>query len=430
MSNNELTSLLTTILIAMVFVLFFLIMIFVFIKIKNDKKKKMPMQTENKGTNTATQGYNKQSIFNFMEFDKIEDNMIIQKNGTKYLMVVECQGVNYDLMSGIEKTSVEEGFLQFLNTLRHPIQIYTQTRTVNLEKSISTYKSRIDQLEADLRAKEANYQAKAKSGRYTKEQLDKEFYELTKQRNLYEYGRDVIFNTERMSTNKNVLNKKYYIIIPYYPEDLGNNNFDKEEIKNIAFSELYTRAQSVIRTLSACGINGKILGSNLLAELLYVAYNRDEEEIYGLDKAIAAGYDELYSTAPDVLDKKMKELDKQIEQKAMDMANDAVIQAKSDKQKRIEEKEKSMNDLISQMAKLIIEENKTFVGEDIAEAAVDKIDGTEEQEDIEEIEEEEEIAPPKKRGRKKASTENTEEGGKVNDVKEKKKTTRRTTKTA
>ena len=430
MNNNELTSLLTTILIAMVFVLFFLIMIFFFIKMKNEKKKKMPAQAENKGTNTSTQGYDKQSIFNFMEFDKIEDNMIIQKNGARYLMVVECQGVNYDLMSGIEKTSVEEGFLQFLNTLRHPIQIYTQTRTVNLDKSISTYKARIDQIEADLRAKEANYQAKLKSGRYSKEQLDKEFYELTKQRNLYEYGKDVIFNTERMSTNKNVLNKKYYIIIPYYPEDLGSTNFDKEEIKNIAFSELYTRAQSVIRTLSACGINGKILGSNLLAELLYVAYNRDEEEVYGLDKALAAGYDELYSTAPDVLDKKMKELDKQIEQKAMEMANDAVIQAKSEKQKRVQEKQKTMDSLISQMAKLIIEENKTFVGEDIAESAINKIDGTEDQEETEITEEIEEKAPPKKRGRKKVNAENTEEGGKVNDVKEKKKTTRRTTKTA
>ena len=55
-------------------------------------------------------------------------------------MAIECQGVNYDLMSQIEKVSVEEGFQQFLNTLRHPIQIYIQTRTVNLENSISTYK--------------------------------------------------------------------------------------------------------------------------------------------------------------------------------------------------------------------------------------------------------------------------------------------------
>lgn len=434
MSSNELTSLLTTILMCMVFVLFFLIMIFVFIKMKSNKKKSSPSQSDyNTTISTATQGYDKQSIFNFMEFDKIEDNMIIQNNGKRYLMVVECQGVNYDLMSGIEKTSVEEGFLQFLNTLRHPIQIYTQTRTVNLDKSLSTYKSRIDQIESDLRMKETDYQAKVKSGRYSKEQLDKEYYELTKQRNLYEYGRDVIFNTERLSANKNVLNKKYYIIIPYYPEDLGNNNFDKEEIKNIAFSELYTRSQSVIRTLSACGINGKILGSNLLADLLYVAYNRDEEEVFGLDKALAAGYDELYSTAPDVLDKKMKELDKQIQQRAMEMANDAVLQARSDKERKVEEKQNSMDDLISQMAKLIIEENRTFVGEDIAEAAIDKIDGTEENEiEASSQEEVEETPAPKKRGRKKVNKENTEEGGNANDVKEEKKTTRtrRTTKTA
>ena len=430
MSSSELTNLLMTILGCMIFVLVLLIMIYLFIRMKNNKKKKEPVgQNGNTQTNTSSQGYDKQSIFNFMEFDKIDDNMIIQKNGTKYLMVVECQGVNYDLMSGIEKTSVEEGFLQFLNTLRHPIQIYTQTRTVNLGKSISTYKERIEKIEADLRMKESDYQAKLKSGRYTKEQLDKEYYELTKQRNLYEYGKDVIFNTERMSSNKNVLNKKYYIIIPYYPEDLGNNNFDKEEIKNIAFSELYTRAQSVIRTLSACGINGKILGSNLLADLLYVAYNRDEEEIYGLDKALLAGYDELYSTAPDVLDKKMKELDKQIQQRAMERANDAVIYARSEKQRKIEEKQNNMDELIAQMAKLIVEENRSFVGGDIAESAINIIDGKENEELEEEIIEQ--TPEPKKRGRKKVNKENTQEGG-TKDVKEEKKTTRtrRTTKTA
>src|SRR5699024_5465090 len=138
------------------------------------------------------------------------------------------------------------------------------------------------------------------------------YYELTKQRNLAEYGKDIIYNTEKMSLNKNVLNQKYYIIVPYYPEDLGQNNFDKEEIKNLAFSELYTKCQSMIRTLAACEVGGKILSSNELVDLLYVAYNRDEQETFGVDKALRAGYDELYSTAPDVLDKKMRALDAKI----------------------------------------------------------------------------------------------------------------------
>lgn len=94
--------------------------------------------------------YTKESIFKFMDFDKIEDNMIVQKNGNRYLMVVECQGINYDLMSEAEKVSVEEGFLQFLNTLRHPIQIYVQTRTVNLNNSLEGYNKRLQEIEIEL----------------------------------------------------------------------------------------------------------------------------------------------------------------------------------------------------------------------------------------------------------------------------------------
>ena len=44
--------------------------------------------------------------------------MICTKNGGKYVMVVECQGVNYDLMSEVEKNAVEEGFIQFLIALK------------------------------------------------------------------------------------------------------------------------------------------------------------------------------------------------------------------------------------------------------------------------------------------------------------------------
>ena len=207
----------------------------------------------------------------FMEFDKVEDNMIVQKNGDKYIMVIECQGINYDLMSELEKNSVEEGFVQFLNTLRYPVQIYVQTRTINLNSSIQTYRESLKKIEEDYEKQELKYKDMVASGRYTQEQLNSAYYELTKQRNLNEYGKDIIYTTEKMSLNKNVLNQKYYIIVPYYPEELGQNNFDKEEIKNLAFSELYTRCQSMMRTLAGCDVKGTILSSNELIDLLYVA---------------------------------------------------------------------------------------------------------------------------------------------------------------
>ena len=191
---------------------------------------------------------------------------------------------------------------------------------------------------------------------------------------MYEYGKDIIYNTERMSLNKNVLNKKYYVIIPYFMEDLDDANLDKEEKINTAFSELYTRAQSVIRTLSVCGVNGKIMTSNELVELLYMAYNRDEADTYGIEKALKAGYDELYSTAPDVLDKQMNQLDKQIEEEALEKAKQKITEVKSEKQKALEEKRENKDDIIDEIAQLILEENAQIVGQDIAQEAINKIE--------------------------------------------------------
>lgn len=375
------------------------------------KKKKEDLPQGEMGTKDKeikkSKTFGVESVMNFMEFDRIEDNMIEEKNGAKYVMVIECQGINYDLMSEVEKNAVEEGFIQFLNTIRHPVQIYTQTRTINLDSSLETYKGKVKEIEDKLQRLEMSFKEMQSSGRYTQEQLAKAKYELTKQRNLAEYGKDIIYNTERMSSNKNVLNQKYYVIVPYYTDELGQNNFDKEEIRGMAFSELYTRCQSIINTLSVCGVNGKILTSNELADLLYVAYNRDESETYGLDKALKAGFDELYSTAPDVLDKKMKELDKQIEEEAYRKANEKVFEAKSEKQKALERKKETKEDIIDNLAKLIIEQNKAMIGRDVAESAKEKVDEDK----------------AKRRGRK--PKQETEEGGtEENGQKAKRKSTK------
>ena len=381
MSNNQMISFLTIMLGVMISILLVLCVIFIVLKIKsnNSKDKKKEKENIKKNTSSSTsQNYNKQSIFKFMEFDKIEDNMIIQKNGKRFLMVIECQGINYDLMSGIEKNSVEQGFLQFLNTLRYPIQIYVQTRTVNLSSSINTYKERIDNISKNYVSKQMEYNQKVRSGEYSDYELEKEKYELTRQRNLYEYGVDIVSNTERMSLNKNILSKHYYIIIPYFPEEALNGNFAKEEISNLAFSELYTKAQSIINSLSVCGINSKILDSTELIELLYVAYNRDESEVMNLRRTLNAGYEDLYSTAPNVFEKRMKELDLKIEEEAIKKANQVVFETikENEKQKKVKQKEKDLDDLIDEFAKILIEENESSIGEDIKNIDIEKIDNS------------------------------------------------------
>lgn len=378
MMSDILTGLL--IVIAAICLILFIILAIVYINMKvkekqsNKKEKELRDNKTNADAKPKTKQYTVDSVFNFMEFDKVEDNMIIQKNGAKYIMVVDCQGINYDLMSQEEKVSVEQGFQQFLNTLTGPIQIYTQTRTINLEGSIQNYKTKVNEIEIAYNKQKIKYEQLARNENVSEEELKKEYYELVKQKNLYEYGKDIIYNTEKMSLNKNILNKKYYVVIAYYTSELGQNNYDKEEIKELAFSELYTKAQALIRALSISGVIGKIMSSVELVDLLYVAYNRDDSEIYGIDKAIKARYDELYSTAPDFMDKKIKLLDEEIEKKAFQKANRKIEEVQSEKEKQYESKKENLDDIISNLAQIILEENANVIGRDVADKAKEKIE--------------------------------------------------------
>ena len=384
MSANSLTQLLTILLVVMIFVLMLLSVIFLVLKMKDNQKKnengkgKNKKKDKKKSTNKIGNiEYDKQSIIDFMDFDKVEDNMIIQKQGKRFLMVIECQGVNYDLMSRVEKVAVEEGFQQFLNTLRHPIQIYIQTRTVNLENTIGMYNDKVKEIEDKYRNMTYQYNRMKESEAYSKEDIDKYYFELVKQRNLLEYGKDIIANTEKMSLNKNVLNKKYYIIIPYFSEEASDEKYAREEINNMAFSELYGKAQAIIRTLASSSVNGKILSSQELVDLLYVAYNRDEAERFGIEKATMAGYDELYSTSQDVFEKKMRVLDEEIRDRAIDLANETIEKVKSRPQQIAENKQSKFEELVKKMAEVIITENESYLGTDVAKNAVEEIKKTE-----------------------------------------------------
>lgn len=382
MSENEISTILYIVLIIMIAILMVLSVVFLILSSKGRKKQKKSSEliggqgSKNKTLSKDTINYNKQSIFDFMEFEKIEDNMITIKKGKKYLMVIECQGVNYDLMSRMEKIAVEEGFQQFLNTLRHPIQIYIQTRTVNLESSIQTYRDKVKEVEDKYNQMLFEYNRMKQADVYEQDELDKYFFEITKQRNLLEYGKDIIKNTENISLNRSVLNKKYYIVIPYYFEEMSNVHVDTEEIKNMAFAELYTKCQAIIRTLSACSVGGKILSSRELVDLLYVAYNRDESEVFGVDKLYKANFEDLYSVSQDIYEKKIKMLDEEIKDRAIDLANAKIEQVRTRAQKIAEEKENSLDVLIEKMATLILEENRDYVGNKIADEAIKEIKET------------------------------------------------------
>lgn len=352
-----------------------LVLLYIYLmKPKKEKEEKEPNLIEEENSsekgNKKVQPYgrfqgelSRQSIFEFMEFDEIVDDMIVRKNGTQYIMVLQCNGVNYDLMSEQEKIAVEEGFVQFLNTLRFPIQLYIQSRTLNLRDIIADYKERVDNLAGELDKVDAKIaQANSRNNRALVEKLE---FEKRRKTNVLEYGIDITDYVERLSSNKNVLQQRTYVIVSYYSAEIGGgiDKYSKEEIYNICFSELYTRCQNIASALGTSQITSKILDSEELAELLYIAYNRDESELLNLSKAMNAQYDSLYSTGKDVLQKKQEKLDQEINIAAIDIATDSILRA--DKRKQIED--------IQRM------QDQALRNEKIQERALDLLDAYEEQ---------------------------------------------------
>lgn len=324
-------------------------------------------QPQTKANLITRDGKSIDSIYKFMEFDEVLDNMIVRKGRKQYVMVIECKGINYDLLSEDEKNAVESGFIEFLNTLRFSIQLYVQTRKLNFEDLINNYHERIHDI--DNQISRLNAQIENAKRNDNKELISRLQFEINRKKNVYEYGESITDYTEKLSQSKNILQQKTYILISYYTAEFGDTStYSNDEIDDIAFSELYTRTQTLIRALASAEVTGRVLNSEELMELLYIAYNREQSEIYTLRNALNSEYDKLYSTARDVLEEKKKRINKQIEADAAKLAAKSIIDADN------EEKEKKRREkLTRQKAIEMVDEYKDDLEKNIYEATKEKI---------------------------------------------------------
>ena len=281
-------------------------------------------QEEVKGIKRANigQGIQRKDIFDFMEFDKVEDDMIIQNNGNRYTMVIQCKGINYDLMSDIEQLAVEEGFIVFLNTLKYPIQIYVQARSVDLKKSMEIYRQRVNLFRKQFNEYDEAFRKKINTLDATEEEIDIARNERAKFANIYEYAEDINKYVERLSMNKNILQRKFYIVISYSKSEItASGNFSNDEIKEICRRELYTRANSLISSLMTCSVIGRTLTSE---QLIVVSYNRDDERLFDITTALDSDFYRLYSTSKDIYDKKREKIQEEVSKEAIRRVQEAI----------------------------------------------------------------------------------------------------------
>ena len=350
---------LNIVLVVLVVIIVALVVAYYFLVYKN-KLKQQETETGKQVKNTKEfNGIPRETTDKILDFDEIKDDMIIRKNRQQYVMVIQCKGINYDLLSEEEKESVENGFVEFLNTIRFPIQLYVQTRSLNLRKTIDGYKEKVNVIAEEI--KELQKRKKELEQSNNQQELDRVNFEIRRKENVLEYGQDISNYIGRMNLNQNVLQQKTYVVVSYYRNELGNvSNYSKDEIINMVFTELYTRAQTLIRSLAGAQVSGRILDSEELSELLYIAYNRDEEQIYQLDRALDAQYDSLYSTAKDVLQKRKERIDAKLEDMSVDLASDSLIEADN----ILKDKEK-LNHELRERTLEIIEEYKNQLSPDL-----------------------------------------------------------------
>lgn len=298
-------------------------------KIKEDK----PVVKEDKKSTTSTtdkkETYKKEDVFRFMEFDRIMDKMIVQNGGSRFTMAIRCKGINYDLMSEMEQLSVEEGFITFLNTLKYPIQLYVQAQNIDLKGNIAKYKSNIEDLTVDYNNITEEYNKLASSFDVDEREMNRVTKERDRISNVYEYAHDIIRYVEKMSTNKNLLQRKFFVLVSYNTSEINAvDKFKKDEVIEMCSTELLTRCKGIISALSSCSVSGEILDSNELADLLYSAYNRDDKSLMSVKEAIEGGMLRLYSTSEDAFERKEEQLDEYLKNQAQLRAYKAIKYAK------------------------------------------------------------------------------------------------------
>ena len=356
-----------------------LIVVFIIIKMRLKEKQRIEENSSKiigeKNNNQAKKinlitrdGKEIDSIYKFMEFDSITDNMIIRKNREQFIMVIECKGINYDLLSNDEKSAVELGFISFLNTIRTPIQLYVQTRKLDMSNLLNSYSRRTDAMLEEVRKIDAQIQLAKQNG--NDELVKKLSFDRKRKMNIVEYSESIEEYTNKINDSQYMLQQKTYIVVSYYASEIGETKkYSDIELNDLVFSELFTRTQTILNALTSSEITGKVLNSEELAELLYVAYNRESSDTYTLKNALDAQYDRLYSTAKDVLETRKQELRKQIETEAMKLATNSIT--KADEQLREERKQKAIE--IKKKAESIMADYKEDLSKELYHKTIKQI---------------------------------------------------------
>src|SRR5512133_3040239 len=131
----------------------------------------------------AAKHSNPNSTQNTLQIAEIRDGIVIMSDGS-FRSVVMVKSVNFDLMSPQEQEAVEYSYQGFLNSLYFPVQIFIRSQKVDLQPYITKL--------VKIRSEHDNML-------------------------LAMLMDDYIGYIGQLSQQTNIMDKKFYVVIPYFP---------------------------------------------------------------------------------------------------------------------------------------------------------------------------------------------------------------------
>jgi hypothetical protein len=198
---------------------------------------------------------------NSLLISEIRDGMVIMSDSS-FRAVIACKSINFDLMSSREREGVEYSYQNFLNALYFPIQIFIRSQRVD----IGPYIERLSTIR------------RAQDNMLLNVLMD-----------------DYINFIDVLSQEANIMDKSFFIVVPFYPagdlntlKDQGKGFFGKifsqpkttaTKIDKASYDkakdEIKNRVDSVTSGLFQIGVKSVQLNTKELGELYYNMYNPD-----------------------------------------------------------------------------------------------------------------------------------------------------------
>lgn len=201
-------------------------------------------------TNKATQ--------DFVPIREVRDGIAILKDGSMRAIVM-TSSVNFALKAQEEQESILFQFQNFLNSINFSIQIFSESRRLDIRPYIALLEQRQKEQTNDLMKIQT-----------------KEYIEFIK----------------TFTDSTNIMTKSFFIVIPYTPPKIdvsktgifkkSSGNQSPETLENASFeehrSQLEQRIAVVEQGIIRCGVRAVQLGTEEIIEIFYKLFNPGDVE--------------------------------------------------------------------------------------------------------------------------------------------------------